>query len=97
MPKKERTTEDWMQEMLVQPDATMLQISAGWMPDVELGSVQIQRFHPITKVLHASRVTVNLKRDRIAPWALWGLAEWMGDFGIPLGQLEPFPEPPRLE
>jgi hypothetical protein len=94
MGKPERTVEDWIQEQLVEPDATMLQINLGWMPSVGLGSVHVQRFHPVTKVLMASRVTVNLRRDRIAPFGLYGMAEWMADFGIPLGGIEPFPERP---
>lgn len=88
--KYERTTEDWVQEQLAEPDAVMAEIKIGWIPGRQLGSVAIQTFHPVTKVLYSSRVTVNVRPEWIEGMAAKVLVDFLSSQSLCLDQVEPF-------
>lgn len=88
----EKTVEDWTQQQLAEPDAEMMTLRVGYIPGRRLGSVELQTHHPVTKVLYSSRVTVNVRPERIEALAAKALVEWLSHMSLRLDQVEPFPD-----
>lgn len=91
----EKVLENWIQEQLVEPPGERLRIELTWLRGVELGSIQVERFDPITKILHANRVAINLTGPRLRAEATAQMLSWLDDYGITLDGDEPFPSPLR--
>lgn len=55
-----RIIEDWVQEQLVPVEAKEWCLRMGVIPGLGLGSISVQSYHPVSKVLYSSWGMVNV-------------------------------------